>query len=835
MRSIERTIRILLVEDEEADAELALLALQAHGLVFEFERVTDERAFLAALERMPDIVLSDQRLPGFTGERALELINQRGIDIPYIAMSGELSSAEAVRLLRAGARDYVPKHDLTRLGPAVAREIVEAEARRMHRREARLLDQLKLAVESSDDSIAVFDRELRFLYANPAHQCRHGQAAEWFAGRHLREVIGEVQFLRALPHLERALEGDTVRFETEQTFAGAGLVHAGITYSPLRDPAGHVIGVVGVLRDMSEQKRAEAARQAALQRTQMLIEQMPVACVAMDRDGVVTDVNPAYARLFGYTREELVGHRPFENVVDAEHQVIVQAVFDRVLAGEAVNMEEPQPNICKDGRVVQLQWSNVPLRDDAGAVTGILAIAIDLTARKQAEERLVHLAEHDALTNLPNRNALDAALRAAMQAEGEQAGVAALLVVNLDRFKEVNDTLGHGAGDAALIRAASMLRELAPAPASVARLGGDEFAVVVPACGHGRADALAERIIDAFSRPMSADGHEIFITASVGIALAPVHGTEPEPLLRNADLAMYRAKSEHRGGYLFYDARFTARLRNLRQLETDLHRALERDELSLRFQPLLALEDRSVVGAEALLRWTHPELGDVSPARFIPVAEETGLIVPIGEWVLREACRQAVAWQAAGHPQVRIAVNVSAHQLRRGGFADLVASVLADSGLPAHLLELELTESSLMQDTAAASAVLDDLKTLGVQIAMDDFGTGYSSLAYLRRFPIDKLKIDRSFVAELPGDPEAVALAGTIVAMAHGLGMSALAEGIETPEQARFLRDIGCEEGQGWLFAKAMPADELLRLLDSGTVESGGSRRPAALAAAVPA
>lgn len=441
----------------------------------------------------------------------------------------------------------------------------------------------------------------------------------------------------------------------------------------------------------------------------------------------------------------------------------------------------------------------------------------DLEERKRTERAMRHMAHHDALTDLPNRTLFRDRLTHAMAQADRYQQKLAVMFLDLDRFKAINDTLGHNVGDQLLRQAADRLRKCVRECDTVARLGGDEFTVIVEDVGdRDTAAVVAQKIIDAFSQAFHLGGHEVFVTPSVGITLYPDDGEHLDNLLRNADAAMYRAKEYGRNNYQFYTPEMNVRARERLLLENALRRALLREEFVLHYQPRVDLRSGRVIGAEALLRWRHPELGLVPPREFVPILEETGLIIPVGEWVLREACRQNRAWQDLGLPPVRMAVNLSARQFMQRDLAGLVDLVLAETGLDAAYLELEITEQVLLEHTAGNAATLERLRALGVHIAIDDFGTGYSSLSYLKRLPIHTLKIDQSFVRDITLDSDGAAIVSAIIAMACNLRLNVLAEGVETEAQLSFLRAQGCNEIQGYSFSYPLTAQEFERLLRDG-------------------
>jgi diguanylate cyclase (GGDEF)-like protein len=445
-----------------------------------------------------------------------------------------------------------------------------------------------------------------------------------------------------------------------------------------------------------------------------------------------------------------------------------------------------------------------------GADAALVAI-IDITERKLAEARIAHMAHHDALTNLPNRVLFRERLTVALERGHRDKKSVAVLSLDLDRFKEVNDTLGHPIGDLLLKAVTERLRDCVREGDTIARLGGDEFVIVMDVIDHAAtvAAALAKRIQEAISTPFDLEGHHVNIGTTIGIAVAPSDGTDPDQLLKSTDLALYRAKSDGRGAYRFFEAEMDQRMQARRSLERDLRNAIGNGEFEVHYQPLVNLERDEICGFEALLRWTHPERGKVAPADFIPLAEETGLIVSIGDWVLRQACAEAASWP----DDLKIAVNLSPLQFKSRHLLQTVLTALASSGLSPKRLELEITESAMLQDEDAAFETLNRLHDLGVRIALDDFGTGYSSLSNLRKFSFDKIKIDRSFVSDLSvANVDALAIVRAVAQLGVTLGIATTAEGVETKEQRNSVQAEGCTEMQGYYISPAVPAREIAQL-----------------------
>jgi diguanylate cyclase (GGDEF)-like protein len=460
-----------------------------------------------------------------------------------------------------------------------------------------------------------------------------------------------------------------------------------------------------------------------------------------------------------------------------------------------------------DGRVIALVSKPI----NGG---GWLATHEDITERQRAEERVGHMARHDALTDLPNRVLLRERLEHELK-RVKRGECLAVLCLDLDQFKGVNDTLGHPIGDELLKLVADRLRGCTREPDTIARLGGDEFAIIMTQMQKANdAATLSRRIRESIVKPYQIEGHQIVTDISIGISISPIDGTEPDELLKNADMALYGAKADGRGTYRFFELEMDERMKARRDLEMDLRKALTHKEFELYYQPLVNLQTNEITAFEALLRWKHPTRGTISPADFIPIAEETGLIIPLGEWVLKTACKETVNWP----DHVKVAVNLSPTQLTNRNLVDVVKKALADSGLDAGRLQLEITETVLLQNTFATLARLHELRKLGAQIALDDFGTGYSSLSYLRSFPFDKIKIDQSFIQDMSNGAEPLAIVNAVAGLAKCLNMISTAEGVETQQQMDTVQSIGCTEMQGYLFSRARPAKEIGQFFPSVAV-----------------
>ncbi len=577
-----------------------------------------------------------------------------------------------------------------------------------------------------------------------------------------------------------------------------------------------VVGRVWSFRDVTEQKQAEAELRIAATAFESQ-EGMSIT----DADQIILKVNKAFTRITGYSPEEVVGQT--HALLNSGRQ---DAHFYRALQHSLKQdgyWEGEIWNRRKNGEIYP-EWLNITTVSNAdNRITNYVAAFTDITKDKEAEETIHNLAYYDPLTALPNRRLLWERLKHGIEVERRGGKQLALLMLDLDRFKAVNDSMGHLAGDELLQQVAARIKARLRDVDMVARLGGDEFIVLLEDITHPEdAARVAEDIVSDLSKPFQLLQNnsaypeldrKVKIGASIGISLYPQHGDNPESLLDNADIALYRAKDEGRGCFAYFSEEFTVIARERIALETRLRRATEQRELCVYYQAQIDIDSGRIIGAEALVRWHDPTEGLIAPANFIPIAEETGLIVEIGAWVLRETCRQGRRWIDAGLPSLTLAVNVSPHQFRRSDISALVAEVLHETGFPPKLLELELTESGLMENEEKAVEVLNNLRAQGVRLAIDDFGTGYSSLAYLKRFPLDVLKIDKSFIDDIPSIQDDMEITATIVAMGHILGFKVLAEGVETLEQLAFLREKGCDTYQGYIKSKPLPAEEFAQLL----------------------
>lgn len=555
-------------------------------------------------------------------------------------------------------------------------------------------------------------------------------------------------------------------------------------------------------RDITQRKTSEDQ----LLKLSQAVEQSPNTIVITDLDANIEYANAAFVKTTGYTLEEVIGKNP--NLLHSEKtpSATYADMWEHLTRGE--NWQGEFINRRKDG-TEYIEFIHIaPVRQSDGKITHYMAIKEDISQRKKAEERIHYLVNFDPLTGLPNRIQMDNHLQYTLNLAKRNDGFFAVLFLDLDHFKNINDTLGHSIGDKLLIELAKRLTVSLRDQDTVSRMGGDEFIILLPSSDAQGTIQVAQKLLDSIAQSFLIEEYQLSITASIGIALYPNDGVDIEMLSKNADTAMYRAKNEGRNNYCFFTPEMQANSHRILQLSNALHHALERNELYLVYQPQLCASGEHVVGAESLLRWQHPEFGTVSPGEFIPVAEENGMILPIGEWVLRTAIKQAKGWIDKGsHPMI-IAVNISALQFRHPNLPDLITSILEEAGLPPQYLEIELTEGIAMSNPQVAINTMNDLHERGIRMSIDDFGTGYSSLSYLKKFKIYKLKIDQSFVHDISNNPEDKAIVSAIINMARSLELQTIAEGVETLEQLKYLREQGCDEIQGYYYSKPLLPQE---------------------------
>jgi diguanylate cyclase (GGDEF)-like protein/PAS domain S-box-containing protein len=571
------------------------------------------------------------------------------------------------------------------------------------------------------------------------------------------------------------------------------------------------------IRNMAERQTAREMLFAEKERAQMMLNSIGDAVLSIDLKGRITYLNAVAEKITGWTREEAAGtdiDDVFIIIDGSTRKPCLNPLKTALEQNKTVGLTRHCILIRRDGDEFAIEDSAAPIHDERGATTGAVIVFHDVSLARAIEVEMSHLAQHDTLTKLPNRTLLQDRLGQAITTAGRNGTRIAVLFVDLDGFKHINDSLGHAIGDKLLQSVAKRLLASVRTSDTVSRIGGDEFVVLLSEVAHaGDAGVKAGKILAVLNAPLEIDQHNLRVTASIGVATYPEDGQETAMLIKNADLAMYQAKENGRNNYQFFEKDMNVRALERQSVEENLCFALDRDELVMYYQPKINLKTGEITGVEALIRWQHPERGLIGPLQFISVAEDCGLMLPIGNWVLRESCRQAKAWQDAGLRPIEMAVNVSSVEFRNEDFLEGVRAILEETGLSPHYLGLELTESVLMQHAEFTVPVLKKLKAMGVRLAIDDFGTGYSSLSYLRQFPIDTLKVDQSFVHGINADTDDATIINAVINMGGNLKHRVIAEGVETVEQVAFLQAHGCDEGQGYYFSHPVPASQFAKLL----------------------
>ena len=802
---IERAPEAIVIYDGDTDSYAAInpAAAELFGLADRTRaRLTPDNASPA---RQPDGAPSQERAQHYL-RRALAGEPQV-FEWTHQTLQGRPFDAE-VRLIRLpGGR------------PLVRATIIDISERK--RAERALMGQMRLNQEILNgmmDGYVLVDTDLRIHEANTAY-CR-------LTGYNRDELLN-----MSMTTLDPRLADDDLRRRLIERIRKEGGRHVESRHrrkdGSFMDIEGSLILhhfegqelFAGFIRDVTE-RRAHARR---LRQAATVFANTTEGVIIADQDCRILSVNPAFAGMMGQDAAELEG-QPVSALLSDPQQA---EDFERSLKATVDEVGHWQGEIKSRRHSGELfpAWLNISrVVEENDTAAGYIVILADISEVKASEQRLEHLAHHDALTGLPNTLLLHARLEHAMAHANREGKSVAVVFIDLDRFKYVNDNLGHPIGDALLKEAAQRLCATLRKEDTVARLGGDEFILLLEQLD-GAADAVpvVEKVLQQLEKPFYIAGHELMISGSMGIALYPSDGTDITTLLKNADSAMYTAKKE-RGNFHFYDPSLAAQAAERFQLEQDLRNAVERGELYVLYQPQIDLQTRRIIGVEALLRWRHPTHGDIAPAHFIPVAEETGMVQSLGGWVLREAMRQSKRWQSDALSSIRMSVNISARQVLKEDLADVISGMLAETGLQPSQIELELTETTLMELSEASRETLERLRAMGVHLAVDDFGTGYSSLSYLKDLPVKTLKIDRAFVEGLPDDPDSIAICKAVISMGHSLGMQVIAEGVETQAQLDALSAAGCDIAQGFFISRPIPAEAITRLHGSRSGRMAAAR-----------
>ena len=822
-----RTLSVLYVEDEdEIRAELAVFLRRRVATV---HLAANGQAGLDAFTQyQPDLVISDIRMPVMNGLEMAERIRAVSPAIPIIITTAFEETSYFKKAIDLGVDKYVTKPlNLDILASALDKcaRLIRAEAalREVDER-YRLLFQLShiaisvAAAEGATEWPSVLMTDGHIVDCNAAFTDLLGYGSQDELQSFLFSDLLVPECLDGVNRLirdELLVRGFTSECEVELRHREGHTVPVVAQLILRRDTDGRAAETWAMMRDLSEQRRAERSLQLAAR----VFESSGEAIMITDQDNRILSVNRAFSKLTGYSQDEAIGQNPRLLKSDRHHLAFYQQMWGCLLGtghwqGEIWNRR-------KTGEIYPEWLSITVVRDTQGQVLNYIGIFSDISEAKAATQQIEFLAHYDPLTRLANRRLLEQRVDYLIALAARNMKQLALLFIDLDRFKVVNDSLGHSAGDLVLETVAQRLQATAREVDCLARLGGDEFVCVLhDVCEPPDVHAAARRLIAVLDEPIPVAGHTLTVTSSIGISLYPTDGVDYETLLKNADAAMYSAKKAGRDRFMFFSESMNIGMAREREVENALRRALTLNEFVLHYQPQVGVASGRITGVEALLRWNSAELGSVSPGAFIPLAEETGLIVAIGEWVVHEACRQNAQWQRQGLPAVTVAVNLSALQFRQSNLPEIVRGALQAHGLAARWLELELTESVVMQDAEHTIESLRLLKEIGTTLAIDDFGTGYSSLAYLKRFAVDKLKIDQSFIHDIPADDDDDKIVTAIIGLAHVLNLKVIAEGVETEEQLCFLRDRHCDEMQGYLFSRPLTAAVMGELLQGAPTRS---------------
>jgi diguanylate cyclase (GGDEF)-like protein/PAS domain S-box-containing protein len=802
--------RVLLVEDDQVDRMAFERLVSKAQLRYDYSLASNLQDALAVLESTHfDIVISDYHLPDGT---AIDLFRMQ-LDVPIIVITGAGDERIAVQAMRAGASDYLIK-DLERNYLAILPITVENALRKQSL--DRQLRMLSHAVENVNEALYICDPEGYITYVNSAFLSTYGYSREKILGSRRDRLWAAGSEVPAFP-FGSTWDDARDQFEAVHRRGGGEEFPVLVSRSILKDLAGDDLAEVGVVWDITDRKRAEDALRDSEMRYALAARGANDGLWDWDLRTGHLYFSPRWKSMLGYGEEEVGSSLDdWLRLVHPEDVESLKAQLDAHIEGLTPHFESEHRIRHRNGSYRWTLARGLAVREPTGRPYRMAGSQTDVTDRKRAEQQLLHDALHDSLTGLPNRVLFQDRLSSALtRSKRRRSYLFAVLFLDLDRFKVINDSLGHLFGDELLVRVSRRLESCLRIGDTVARLGGDEFAILVDDTDREE-DALeiAQRVQAEFLQPFELDGHEVFTSASIGIALSNVGYRRAEDLLRDADTAMYRAKARAENVPVVFDPEMHTSALLLLRLESDLRRALERDEFELHFQPIYRFPEGLLWGFESLLRWHHPKRGMISPEGYLPLAEETGLILPLGEWVLRQACRQAAVWRRLpGWRDLVFSVNVSGRQLTQRGFASMVSSTVRAAGLDARALHLEITEKVMIDQPEAVQQTLGELREQGIQLHIDDFGTGYSSLSQLHRFPVDKLKIDRIFVKGLGPGGESNEIVRTIIALAHALNLEVMAEGVETKDQLEMTRHLECEYAQGYLFSRALDSDEVEKFL----------------------
>ena len=821
---------LLLVEDNPSDARLIREMFKDNESLHNTElkhvdTMLHAEQYLAA--HYTDIILLDMGLPDTQGLSAVRRAHAAAPRVPLVVLTGLDDESLGAQTLQLGAQDYLVK------GQIDARGLLRAIHYALERKgmeDALLLEKNRAELQAAAltamaNAVAITDPAGTVIWVNSAFEQLTGYPSWEIVGQSTRLLKSNQNPPAIYEEMWRTiLQGSTWRGELINRRKDGSQYTEEMTITPVQDRKGEITHYIAIKMDISDRKNAEEALFLEKERAQVTLNSIGDAVACTDISGNITFLNLAAEKMTGWSSQEANG-RPMAEIIRILNAASRETIPNpmKMEVGQIQSLHLP-PNcvlIRRDGFEIPIEDSVAPIHDREGQASGAVIVFRDVSVARAMALEMAHSAQHDFLTSLPNRVLLNDRVTQAIALAPRHLKKVAVLFLDLDGFKHINDSLGHPIGDQLLQSIAKRIVNCVRGADTVSRQGGDEFVVLLSEVERSEDVALtARRILQTIALPHPIGQHDLHVTTSIGLSVYPDDGCDAETLIKNADTAMYQAKENGHNIYRFFKPAMNVRAVERQSIEESLRRALERHEFALHYQPIVNLKSGEITGAEALLRWTHPTRGLVPPSQFIPVAEDCGLILPIGDWVLREACRQARAWIDTGLPLETIAVNISAMQFRDENFLEGVFAVIEETGLNPRSLELELTESVLMRHAESTESILKKLGAKGVQLAVDDFGTGYSSLSYLRKFPIDALKIDQSFVRQITTSPEETTIVTAVISMGRSLKLRVVAEGVETREELAFLREHDCEEAQGYYFGRPTPPKEFAALLKSGIAEA---------------
>lgn len=826
--------KILVIDDEEMLCQTISDFLEDMG----YEVITafdGQRGLESYRENNPDLIFVDLNMPEIDGFEVLKEVHKADQDMPIVVISGVGSVEQAVRAINLGAWDFITKPiiDMEVLLHYIKNSLQRSDLIKANRRynqyledeverraekirlemEARKASEERYALlfEAANDSIILF-HDLNIAECNKktlelfdaTREQIIGKGAIYFAPLNQPMKTKALDLIKN--NFDAAIEGKPqFREWILQTYKGREFpAEISLNAFTLNDDT----YVMAIIRDITDRKAAEEE----LRKLSRTVEQSTSSVIITDPDGNIEYINPKFIDTTGYSLAEVTGEKP--SILKSGHtsELVYKELWHTILQGGEWRGEFH--NRKKNGDLFW-EYANISsIKSPDGKIEHFVAVKEDITTRKEYEDKLVHQANYDSLTDLPNRVLLLDRLHFAIERSKTQETVLVGMLVDLDNFKKINDTQGHEMGDHILRETATRLSECVSDANTVARFSGDKFFIVLQDIEKAvESESVADKILASIARPFIIDDHEFLITASIGLTVCPDDGDNPHVVMRNAEAAMYLSKEEGRNRFHFFSPELNEKANKRLSIETSLSRAFELNEFTLHFQPQISTKDKKIVGAESLIRWTSKDLGFVPPDEFIAIAEDNGMIVDIGAFVLRNACIEALKWTEVYGSPIQVAVNVSTQEFKDTDYVSQVRQILEETGFPPEQLEIEITERYLVSDVAGAIAILEDLVAMGIAISIDDFGTGYSSLSYLKRFPISTLKIDKSFVQNITQENEDEALCRAIIAMGHSLSMEVVAEGVEEEDQLHLLRGIGCDIIQGYYYSKPLPAADFIKFI----------------------